>query len=220
MKDHLPDSVQNFHGFPTLDLPKIKWDSMMWLTVIPFLLSFLPFVFPKLLTDLSLTKLKFIIVIPLFLAPLLVPLTCWILKTIIVINRRARIYPSLYLHSQNTSLEIEQLRKSYYDFTNTINKEKEFEIIKVGHEKNKLLIVVRKRKSPKIAKNDLLNVLHKKDGLLMGIFQVVEIKSKEFYAIGIRNIDPVWLGFVLQEGEVNINPYLAAVLFNKGERIS
>jgi hypothetical protein len=107
--------------------------------------------------------------------------------------------------------EIDDLRKRYFDLANSIADERQFEIIRVANLNGKMFIVIQKRKTPVINQGDSMAVVHKEDGLLMGIFQVTEIKSKEIYAQGISDIDAVWDGYVRQYGEVHTLPSLVAI---------
>jgi len=52
----------------------------------------------------------------------------------------------------------------------------------------------------------------------MGLFCITEVRSKEYYAKGIKDIDPNWLGFHVEHGEQRILPGLAAFPLLKGEK--
>ena len=126
-------------------------------------------------------------------------------------TQRAKYYSSLHSKALQAIQYIEHLRKSYFDLVKQIADERQFEIIRVANVNGKMFIVIQKRKTPKIYQGDSMVVVHKEDGLLMGIFQVTEIRLKEIYAQGISDLDAVWSGYVRQRGEVHMTPNLAAI---------
>ena len=195
---------------PPLEWPKIKWQSEMWLTFIPFILGFVLFFFPQLTEASASPQLRLIIGIPLISAPFLFPFSIWIWKTIGTVVMRVQYYPSLYIKAQKSVVNVEQFSKSYLALVKKAADEKQFEITKVGHIDGKLYIVVQKRKIPKVNNGDLLIVAHKEDGLIMGDFKVTEIRSRDIYAIGFNNIDALWSGYIRSMGEVNMTPNLTA----------
>jgi hypothetical protein len=200
---------------PLFEWPRIIWRSEMWLTIIPFILGFIIFFFPQLSETTVPTQIRLIIGIPLLLAPLLIPFLFWMVRITWVITKRVDLYPQTHSVAKQALFDVEQIRRSYFELTKQFAEDKQFELIKVGYFNSKLVIAVKKRKNPKINQGDILAVVDKEDNLLMGIFEVTELRSEEIYAKGINNIDPLWLGYVIQKGEVNMTPNLAAVLLNQ-----
>jgi hypothetical protein len=200
----------NDNHFQPLEWPKIKWQAEMWLAIISFLFGFVLYFFPKLTEDLTSPQVRLMIGVPLLLAPILFPLLAWVWKTIGVAIRRVRFYPFLYIYAKQSVVDVGEFSKSYHDLVKKAADEKQFEIAKVGHVDGKLYIVVQKRRFPKVSLDDLLIVAHKEDGLIMGEFKVTEVRSKDIYAIGFRNVDALWLGYIRRVGELSMTPNLTA----------
>lgn len=206
MSDKRTDQVVTNYLPPPLEWPKLKWKFEWWWAFISYVLAFIVFFFPQLPII-----FKLIIGVLLLLAPFLAPILIWVWRKTKVAAKRVKFYPSLNTRAQQSVTDNLQLRRSYFDLIMHYTDERRFEIITAGHINSKLIIAVRKRITPKVSRGDLFDVIHKEDGLLMGNFQVTEIRSQEIYATGISNIDPVWLGHVRQMGEVKLIPNLVAV---------
>jgi hypothetical protein len=44
----------------------------------------------------------------------------------------------------------------------------------------------------------------------MGLFRVTEVRSDEYYAKGVRNIDPLWMGHLRKRQETSLLPSMVA----------
>ena len=211
------DQKAQEHFPPPLEWPKIKWQAEVWWTIFPSLLGIILFFFPQLTANSTLAQYRLIIGVPLALAPLIVPFVLWLLMVCKVVIERANYYSSLQLKADQAIDDVEHLRKSYFDLAKQIADERQFEIISVANVDGKMFILIQKRKTPKVHQGDSMIVVHKEDGLLMGIFQVIEVRSKEIYAQGISNLDAVWSGYVRQQGEIRMTPNLAAIYIPQEE---
>lgn len=202
---------------PELQWPKLKWQAKMLFTVIPFLLSFLVFFYPPIANSDNLNQIRLAIGIPLFLAPILIPLVIWLIRASAVSFRRVKYYPKLYIFTFQEISELDQLKRNFFELATNISNNRIFEIIKAAYHQEKLFISVKKRADMELMLGDTLTVVHTEDGLLMGLFKITEIREIEYYAAGTSNIDPLWLGYIRQQGEGRINPYMAAISLPQGE---
>jgi hypothetical protein len=196
---------------PELKWPRLQWRTEMWLTFIPFLLSFLVFFWPELAAHKSLQYIRIPVGIALFLTPALVPVLAWLYKTGSVVCRRAHHYPSLRQRAEREIDDLDEMKKNLFDILQAISPEPLFEIARARYYQNKLLIVLNKRKSPRLAKGDILVAVDMEDAKAMGLFEVTEVRDAEYYAISIRGIDAVWLGFARQQRETRIMPNMRAI---------
>ena len=202
-----------------LPWPKVEWKAGIFLAIIPFLLSFVIFFYPPIATDPNLQSLRFLIGIPLLVSPLLFPLFLWSWRTINVAIMRLRLYPVVYAGGQRSNEQIEQLRREYYALAVVSNSSNIYEISRAAYIQGKLYISIAKKRSRRVSEGETFAVLHKDDGLLMGLFEVKEIRENDVYALGVSNVDPLWLGYIIQRGEAEINPSLLAIYVPRGETI-
>jgi hypothetical protein len=93
----------------------------------------------------------------------------------------------------------------------------EFEIQMARYDGDALYISVKKHKGIKLTGGHTLAVVHKDDNKFMGYFEVAQERIEEYYARGVSNIDPVWAGYIKQEGELSLMPHLAAIYIPNGE---
>ena len=183
----------------------------MWLTVIPFVLGFLVFFWPELAAHKSLQYIRIPVGIALVLTPFLVPVLAWLYKTGSVVCRRAHYYPSLRQRAQREIDELDEMKKNLFDILQATSADSLFEIARARYYQDRLHIVLNKRKSPRLAKGDTLVAVDMEDAKAMGLFEVTEVRDAEYYAIGIRGIDAVWLGFVRQQRETRVMPNMRAI---------
>jgi len=195
-----------------LEWPRVDWRSYDWWTITSVVLGVIVFIFPDLPAAIAPKINKLYIGIPLISIPISFPILIWLFKIINNIRRRTINYPKLYKKTFEALYDNVQLRKSLSDFVNQqFSREREFEILRVTHEQGKIIIVLQKRDTPKIYRDDQFVVIHTEDDLLMGIFTVISVRTNEIYALGIKNVDPVWAGFILQKGEIFSTPFLSAI---------
>lgn len=189
----------------------------MWLTFIPFVLSFVVFFYPKFAEDNRYEEIRFAIGLPLLFAPLYIPIIVWLWKSVGVGVRRILHYPQSRLQAENANHELFLVKQEFYRFVINTREKNVFEIEKVDYHQNKIFIAVSRKKALELKIHDKLVVVHRGDGLLMGFFRIVDIRENEYYAQGVGNVDPVWSGYVRERGEISINPFLAAVYEPQGE---
>ena len=106
--------------------------------------------------------------------------------------------------------ELAQARSFLYRMLETRMESDAFEISKAVYQSDTVYIELKKRRGKRLGIGHRLVVLHKEDGKSMGHFRVIEERSKTYYAQGV-DVDEIWTGFMKQQGEVTMTPYLAAI---------
>src|SRR5258708_20693252 len=83
---------------------------------------------------------------------------------------------------------------------------------------NELYISLQTKDSLTLNKGDVLSVIDRKDGRLMGLFEVTDPQNGQNYALATSGVDPLWKGYILQVGQVTMFPNLAAIYLPQGEK--
>lgn len=202
---------------PDLKWPRLRWRTHLWLLdLISFLLALIVLFWPGLVQE-ELKYIRFLVGIPLLLVPPLAPVLGWLWSAVGMIRRRVHYYPILRLRAQWAIDELDEMSRNLFYIVQAINHGPIFEIARAAYQQGKLYIALNKRKSAKLVEGDTLLVVHRGDARAMGLFEVTDVCDREYYAIGASNIDPLWLGYVQQQGEVTIVPHIAAIHLPQGE---
>lgn len=201
-----------------LNSPKLEWRWQFWLSVIPFLLGIILLIYPQ-LTDVAYyqeySTLRNAIAIVSLLSPIILPLALWFIKSIIITVKRANNYPRLYRHDIKARGELAESKKLISELLNYVNEENIFEIKKAAFINNNLYITLQKKDNPLLSIGDKVLVMHMVDRFPMGLFNVTEIRNNIYYTIGNDKIDPLWLGYVKTQGEVEVLPHVSAMYIHK-----
>ncbi len=190
--------------FPTsLNWPRWKY-SFKWLTFIPYILGLVVFIIP----DLG-NKYRYIIGIFLLMLPILIQTFLWITKIIVIILKRTIYY-------QNIFSELEELKELFFYVMGDYIKNKIIEIKGAKYQKDKLYIVLKNNSKLNLKEGNKIVVIDRRDSVYLGQFEITEVLKSECFAVGIK-VDPVWQGYVRQEGETTIMPNIAAIYLPSGE---
>lgn len=76
--------------------------------------------------------------------------------------------------------------------------------------------MVTRKSGHEMALGDNFEIVDRKDNMPMGQFQVTEVRDKVYYAYGISHVDPIWLGYVQERGEIGVMPNIVAIHIPKG----
>ncbi len=79
-------------------------------------------------------------------------------------------------------------------------------------------ITVPKKKGINLDIQNILLIIDTFEWVLKGVFKIIEIAQTEYRAVAVRDVDPVWKGFVKQEGETSVPNYMTALAV-PGDRI-
>jgi predicted DNA-binding antitoxin AbrB/MazE fold protein len=187
--------------------PRWKYSSK-WPTYIPSILAIVVFFIPNL-------KLKYRIILAIFLLlPVLIQTFLLITKTIVIMFKRINYYPNLYNYYQNDYSKLREIIELLY-YVNI--KDKILEIKGAKYQKGDLYIVLKNNSKLNLKEGNKIIVIDKKDLVYLGQFEITEVRNSEYFAVGVRNIDPVWRGYVRQEGETDIMPNTVAIYLSSGE---
>jgi predicted DNA-binding antitoxin AbrB/MazE fold protein len=190
----------------SFEWPRWKY-SFKLLKNIPSILAIVVFFIPNL-------ELKYRIILGIFLfvlLPVLIQTFLWITKIIVIIFKRTNYYPNLYADYQNITSKLEELKKLFFYFLINSIKDKILEIKGAKYQGGKLYIVLKNNSKLNLKEGNKIIVIDKKDSVYLGQFEITEVRNGEYLAIGVKNIDSVWHGYVKQEGETTIMPNIAAI---------
>jgi len=203
---------------PELRLPRWRWQVTGVLAFLGLVLGFLgivPLGFDQ--QGLDWVRQNFpMILLLLLLTPLLLPLTAWLVVAGFVFARRAHHYPALHRRAQASLNDVAEARQTVVGLVQSQLGANAFEIMSVRYDRNKLYIVVKKRRTPKLDVGATLMVIDTQDQMPMGQFVVTEERSKEYYAVAVQNIDALWLGIIREQGVVDFVPNMTAIYVPPG----
>jgi hypothetical protein len=96
---------------------------------------------------------------------------------------------SMYRQLGQFTIQLTDAKKELSALSIRVLKATKFEITAEVVDKGELYILVRMRKSPKLSEGDTLRVRHIQDDMIIGYFQVTEVRSLDYVAKGVKNID-------------------------------
>ena len=130
---------------------------------------------------------------------------------------QTKYFQNLYNYYQNVSSELEELKELFFHrFINSVE-DKIHEIKAAKFQRGKLYIVLKNNSKLNLKEGNKIEVIDKRDLVYLGQFEITEVRNNEYFAIGVKNIDSVWKGYVRQEGETTIMPNIAAIYLPSGE---
>jgi hypothetical protein len=199
---------------PKLAWPRLNLRLELMLGIFSFLLAILVFYWPTPPQGNTLKQIRSAAAIIIFVAPILIPIAIWAVQIIITTVRRARYYSYLYEYIERQANEIEELKQSVSDILQKYPEISEIEIQAASYIKNQIYISVDTKLSLHI--NDVIGVIDKY-GTLMGVFKITEKKKRVYYAVATSGIDPLWKGYIVENGHVTMFPDLVAIYVPQGE---
>ncbi len=186
---------------PELNWPRWKWELSKTTSTVSFFLGalayFVPFltgVQPSVWVSLGITVLSLLII---------APSTVWIYGTALVAYKRASFYPSLHCYAQKQTLRLMDATKA---LATVLPFHVRFEFLRVLYNpaKREMHIVILKREDIELSEGERLWVTDE-EGILLGEFEVTQVLRRDYYARGV-SVSPTWLGFVHQEGRLEMMP--------------
>jgi hypothetical protein len=174
-----------------------KWESAWWFTFIGAICGLVLLVFPSLI-DAPLW-IRLIVVIGMVLLPLVISSVRYLFQISSVILSRVHNYSNLYTMFEQSSRVILSLMKQLIAIRG-------FEIDRVSNYNHDLYITFKKKKGITLQQGDLVSVIDTREGIIMGSFQITEIRENEYRAKNSGYIDPVWRGYIYQAGKAESVP--------------
>jgi hypothetical protein len=198
------------------DWPRWTWQgSSWWLTAVGAIVGLLVIAFPSLISHQLWIRLTLALICCLLPTALL--LVIYSAKALVVGTSRLRSYDELYKKLERRSEELIQAQETILYLSQELTSSRRFEIDKVLDYANNLYIVLKKKRGAKLSVGNTLAVIDFSDGSVMGVFEVTEVRAKEYRAISTSFVNAVWLGFIRQSGraESAAPPHTAAILMVK-----
>lgn len=201
---------------PELNWPEFKWRVGTWLTIASTLLSFAIFIFPSLSQNQFDGQRIPVAVLVALLPFLLVSAFPWLLKVGQVAAVRAKLYPRLMGMWRTQGRDLAEIKGAMAEFVQHSVRACIFDVERASYTKGRLYVLVARQTGHEMAVGDDLEVIDREDNVSMGQFQVTEVREKVYYACGISYVDPVWLGYVQERGEIGVMPNIVAIHIPKG----
>jgi len=208
------DSSNEGIGSTDFKWPSWKSGAQWSLTVISFILGIIVFFYPDIEKE-NYERFRLIIGSVLLASAILIPTATWFLKTFRVALLRISICPLLFEQKIRLTNELNDMKRIIFEMNRKEIDRCGFELLGARFDRGSLFIAIKKRPTPELIVGALLVVFHKDDGMPMGVFEVTEARTNEYYAKGINNVDPVWSSFVLEKGESHFIPNMIAILKQK-----
>jgi hypothetical protein len=148
----------------------------------------------------------------LFSAPLVAPLSVWIFKNIRVVSRRSKEYPSLHDSAVELQRTNRDIRANSLDLLVHLSGHELSELSLAFFADSSLYIAFPRTHLLLLNVGETVAVVHTKDALLMGVFEVTEVRNNEYYAVARPGVDLLFASLVREKERVDTFPNLA-VLF-------
>jgi len=196
--------------------PRPHWRHEFWLTAIPFLLAFIVFFLPATASAELPVLLRFIIGLPLLLAPIIAPLVAWWWSVARMAISRIRGYPDLHRGAQQQDTDLLAIKADLYDVALSRQGAMALDLLRARVDDGHLYISIAKKTQAPLAVDDPVVVVDQTDGMIMGMFKVTQIRDADYYAVDTSGVNPLWKGQVFQQGEVSMFPNMIAVPLREG----
>jgi hypothetical protein len=184
--------------------PRWNWrESSWWLTTAGAAGGFAVLLIPSLTTADLRTRIIAATVAVVAL-PLILLVIIHLIRTASVAVRRAAAFPELTETVQTTSEQLVRARSAVTALAADRPELPRFEIYRVLNHGSTVTIAVTKSRR-KLDVGDILVVVDTTDGVVLGDFQVSEIRS-DVYRTTALTIDPLWAGSVIQSHQPETLP--------------
>lgn len=197
--------------------PKFRWRVRVavWLTIVSAVITSVIFLCPDLSAGRSVGYRVLLWILIIFSTFLLVAIP-WFFTAGRTIVERVRWHPKLLETYNGERHELADMQKIVVDIVQNHIFARSFEIRKAAFTKGRLCILLARRSGYEMAAGYMVDVIDQEDNKFMGKFKVTELHENAYYAEEISNIDPVWLGYVRQQGETEVIPHMVAICIHKG----
>ena len=186
-----------------LKMPRWTWrDSGWWLTVFGAVFAAVVFVQPAISGHSFWRRLGISLAWFVFSSILLLVIE-YAVKVGSVLVNRLRAYEDLSDLAEQQKRQIEKAQEVNLKLSQELTNGRKFEIEKTLYYNETLYLVLKKKRGVKLELGHTLRVIDSSDGGIMGVFRVNEIRSEGYRAIA-EYVEPVWLGFVHQDGKAEM----------------
>lgn len=196
------EQTDSFH------LTKPQWrrpDSGWWFTIWGGIAAIITLLHPSISTSAWYIRLS-IGLVGFVVAPFMISIIFHLYKLVWFIWKRNLNYDNLYndwfVSKQQMSKATETIRL----LGEALERKKKVEISRVNFFRNKLYIIVKRKRGLSIEEGQEIHVIDSSDGFLLGYFRVSAIRTNEYIAVENGHIDPVWRGYANTTGESEMQP--------------
>jgi hypothetical protein len=201
-----------------LNWPTRKLLVAPWMYITTSVLTVVPFLIPDLVTIPLPIRIAIVIVL-LVVLPFINMLLLWFLQSCKVIYQRVIYYPTLSLQMRQTQIDVLALREKNKLLTSlSVESLEIFSIVRVSYYQDRFRIFVSRREDISLKEGDKLLVVDIEDRTPIGLFEVSHIRPYDYIAKLIDQPDPIWLGYIVQQGtpEMSPPPNSVAILVPQG----
>ncbi|HEY0545160.1 MAG TPA: hypothetical protein VGC91_07170 [Pyrinomonadaceae bacterium] len=198
------------------DWPRWTWrESSWWLTAIGAVIALLLILYPLLIS--YPLWLRMLVGFASLLSPILILALIFSLKVATVALDRIHGYKQLYELSEQRTKEVAQAQETILYFLRELLGGRSFEIEKVQYYKDRLTLILKKKRGVTLEAGNEIRVIDTLEGVVMGIFEISEVRSKHYIARSQGSVNAVWLGYIHESGnaESSAPPDTAAIFFPK-----
>lgn len=144
----------------------------------------------------------------------------WFIFLIGIIIKRIKYYPQLFDQCNQLNKTNQELNQGIVELQKNFPNRIMLDLIRASVIENKLYLSIGKNDKATLAEEDTITVIDIKDSMLMGVFDIIQIRQDDYYALGKENsVDPLWLGYIRERNsEVSIFPNLIAIYIPKGDQ--
>lgn len=195
--------MPNQQPLTKLKMPRWTWrDSGWWLTVFGAVFAAVVFVQPAISGHSFWRRLGISLAWFVFSSILLL-VTEYAVKVGSVLAGRLRAYEDLSDLAERQKQQIEKVQEAILELSQELTSGRRFEIEQTLYYNETLYLVLKKKRGAKLEIGNTVRVIDATDGGIMGIFKVNEIRA-EGYRAAAEYVDPIWLGFVHQDGKAEM----------------
>lgn len=153
-----------------------------------------------------------------FIVPYVLRFAWFFGKRLLLLFWKANWYDTVFGAFERQRTEKEQMQEVAMQLRQQLYANRQFEIGSVRFYNDQIYITLVKSKgATKLSSGDRLSVLGTEDGALMGNFEVKEDKPKEYLAIEVNSMAPIWEGLVREAAKAGnfetLPPPLCVALF-------
>lgn len=201
---------------PRLPRPRIVWRAAFLLGLIPFLMGLVPIFAPNLSDARIYLRYRYVIGIILLSSPFLIPIIYWLGKSAVVLFRRGMFYVSATDSIEDLSNQLAEIKSNIFDLLQASSYQI-FEINVASFVKGSIYLSISNQDGPVLSIGDKLSVVDLDDAMMLGVFEVMQIRTSDYYARASGFVDPLFSGYIRQQQQTEMLPNIVAMRIIPGK---